>query len=153
MELYLVQHGKPVPKKVNPDRPLSEEGRQDVERLASFLRGAGIIVEKVFHSGKTRSFETAQILASALGAPLSQRQGLAPLDDVRPLALEIDSSYDKTMFVGHLPHLDKLTSLLVVGEEEKGVVRFEQGGVVCLSKNEEGGWTVAWMVVPGLIGG
>ena len=153
MRLYLVQHGKPVPKEVNPERPLSGEGREEVKRVASFLKGAGIKVPQVVHSGKARARETAEILANALGAELTQREGLAPLDDVKPLVAEIDSLLDNTMLVGHLPHLAKLASLLVAGDEEKGIVKFQQGGVACLIKDEEGAWAVAWMVVPELIVG
>ena len=33
MRLYLVQHGEAVAKEVDPDRPLSEHGREDIVRL------------------------------------------------------------------------------------------------------------------------
>ena len=34
MRLYLTQHGLAVPKDVDTDRPLSEQGREDVRHLA-----------------------------------------------------------------------------------------------------------------------
>jgi len=37
MRIYLTQHGPAVPKDVDPDRPLNEQGREDVRRLADFL--------------------------------------------------------------------------------------------------------------------
>ena len=37
MHLYLVQHGLAQPKDENPERPLSDRGRTDVGRMASFL--------------------------------------------------------------------------------------------------------------------
>jgi phosphohistidine phosphatase len=55
MNIYLMQHGNPVPKEKNPDKPLSDRGRDDVGKMASFLKKAGLQVEMVFHSGKTRA--------------------------------------------------------------------------------------------------
>ena len=34
MRIYLMQHGRPTAKEENPEKPLSVEGRQDVERAA-----------------------------------------------------------------------------------------------------------------------
>jgi phosphohistidine phosphatase SixA len=80
MRIYLAQHGLAVPKDVDPDRPLSDQGHQHVELLSDFLKQAGIRVEQVFHSGKTRAEQTASILArSILSAGGSQaRGGLGP---------------------------------------------------------------------------
>ena len=52
MRIYLTQLGLAAPNDVDPDRPLSEQGREDVRRLADFLGSAGIEVEQVLHSGK-----------------------------------------------------------------------------------------------------
>ncbi len=45
MRLYLVQHGEAVTKAVDPDRPLSEQGRADVERLAIWMGAQGVEVD------------------------------------------------------------------------------------------------------------
>jgi broad specificity phosphatase PhoE len=37
MRLYLVQHGDAVPEQLDPERPLSAAGRQDVEAVARLL--------------------------------------------------------------------------------------------------------------------
>ena len=55
MKLYLTQHGLAVAKDVDPERPLSEQGRRDVRRLVDFLADAGVRVKQVLHSGKTRA--------------------------------------------------------------------------------------------------
>ncbi len=52
MRIYLPQHGLAAPNEVDPDRPLSEQGREDVRRLADFLGSGGIEVEQVLRSGK-----------------------------------------------------------------------------------------------------
>ena len=55
MKLYLVQHGEACAKEIDPERPLTEQGQADIDRLAVFLKAAGIQVERVIHSGKLLS--------------------------------------------------------------------------------------------------
>ena len=54
------------------------------------------------------------------------------------------------MLVGHLPFMSRLTGLLVAGDPELEVVRFQNAGVVCL-REYESQWSVEWMVVPSLV--
>ncbi|RLB85244.1 MAG: phosphohistidine phosphatase SixA, partial [Deltaproteobacteria bacterium] len=67
------------------------------------------------------------------------------------IASEIQDLSDGTMIVGHLPHLGKLASLLVTDNPEKGVARFQQGGILCLEQDNEAKWAVAWMIVPQIL--
>lgn len=150
MAIYLVQHGKPVPKEENPDRPLSDQGRNDVEKMALILERTGISVKQIIHSGKTRARETAEILSSRLtpGRKPLARKGLAPLDDVKETAKGIDQGI---MIVGHLPHLAGLAAYLITGDEGGQVVRFQQGGVACLEPDDDPkAWAISWMLVPDL---
>lgn len=55
------------------------------------------------------------------------------------------------MLVGHMPFLARLAGLLVAGNPETEVVRFQNGGIVCL-EGEGGRWRVRWAVVPDLVG-
>lgn len=69
-------------KEIDPDPPLSEQNRRDVERLAALLRTAGIQVDVILHSGKTRAAQTAALLAASMlpaGQPQA-RAGLGPTD-------------------------------------------------------------------------
>jgi len=154
MRIYLVQHGRPVSKEENPQRPLSDTGRRDVSKVAEILKAAAIGLTQVLHSGKLRAQETANIIASTVGENLSPkvRENISPLDDPRTIASELGQLGDGTMIVGHLPHLSKLVSLLVTGSQETEVARFQQGGVICLEGNDSGNWAIAWMVVPQLLG-
>ena len=154
MNIYLVQHGKPVPKEQNPDKSLSDRGRDDVMKMADFLKKIGIEVETVFHSGKTRAKQTAEIISSKInpGKESQKREGLSPLDDVEIIAEEIKKGQKDCMIVGHLPHMGKLVSFLTTGSDSSQVVNFQQGGVVCLRTNEEEkNWAIAWMLVPEII--
>ena len=153
MNVYLVQHGKPVPKEENPQRPLSSQGKAEVQRMAVFAKDSGVQVKELVHSGKTRARQTAEIMVSHTnpGLEAKERAGLSPLDEVKEIASQIQGADKDLLIAGHLPHLAKLASMLVSGEEAIPVVKFQQGGVVCLEKDEEGRWSVAWMVVPEMI--
>lgn len=153
MRLYLIQHGNPVSKEKDPDRPLSEQGTQDVKKTAEFLGKRGISVEEVVHSGKTRARQTAEFMTAGINpdAEILKKDGLAPMDAPEILAEYLKDREKDLMIVGHLPHLSKLASLLVSGMDTVPVVSFQQGGVVCLEREKEGGWTVHWMLVPEII--
>ena len=148
-----MQHGKPVSKEEDPDRPLSDQGKKDVEKIASFLQKCGLNIEDIFHSGKTRARQTAEIMSTRLIPRVKpQKKGsLSPLDDVKETANQIEKNEKDLLIAGHLPHLAKLTSLLIARDESIPVVGFQQGGVVCLEKGEEGNWAVVWMLLPELI--
>ena len=79
MRLYLVQHGDALPEQVDPERPLSAEGRRDVEAVARLLASAGTRAVRVAHSGKLRAQQTAEVLAAAWHLPQSgDRDGSQP---------------------------------------------------------------------------
>lgn len=155
MKIYLMQHGKPLPKEKDPERPLSDQGRDDVERMADFLQKGGVKVEGIFHSGKTRARQTAEIMASRLnpGVEPQKKGGLSPLDDVNEIADQIMEGEQDLLITGHLPHLGRLSSLLIAGNESTPVVSFQQGGVVCLEEDQEGRWSMAWMLIPEIVKG
>jgi phosphohistidine phosphatase len=155
MRLYLIQHGEAMTEEVDPSRPLTPKGRSDVGRIAYFLKAAGGSPGVILHSGKTRARQTAEIIASLLGpgCQVTEREGLAPNNPVRALTNEISGMANDMMIVGHLPFLGKLAATLLAGSESKNPVAFRQGGVVCLQRNEDQTWQVAWMVTPDLLMG
>lgn len=152
MKLYLVRHGDSLPKEVDPDRPLSERGRTEVDRIASFLRGAGVRVASTMHSGKKRAQQTADLLAASISAGASKSiAGIGPLDSTDELARQLDGWQDDTMVVGHLPYMGKLVSRLVVASETATTVVFTPATVVCLERCDDGGFSIAWMLRPELL--
>jgi phosphohistidine phosphatase len=153
MRIYLAQHGLAVSKDVDPDRPLSEQGREDVRRLAAFLGNTGVRVGQVLHSGKTRAEQTAAMLADALlpdGKPQS-RAGLAPTDPPKQVAAEATGWSVDTLIVGHLPYLGRLVSLLLVSDPDRPLLAFQPGSMACLEQDAEGQWVLAWMIRPELL--
>jgi phosphohistidine phosphatase len=154
MKLYLVQHGEAKPKSEDPERPLTDQGRADVARVAAFAHRAGIEVPQIRHSGKLRAGETAAILAEHLGPAggVSAIPGLAPQDDAGRVAELLSRETEPLMLVGHRPFMDRLVGLLVTGQKERAVVSFQQGGIVCLERDPQTwAWAVRWVVTPDLI--
>jgi len=138
-------------KEVNPERPLSTEGRKEVEVIAGYLNRLRITAGKICHSGKTRARETAQIFAGQIGGGnICELPGMNPGDDARAFALTLKE--DDVMYVGHLPHMEKLVSYLLAGDENAGVVKFVNGGVVCLAKDALG-YHVEWFLKPSMCKG
>jgi len=150
MALYLVQHGKSLPKDVDPDQGLSEEGIAETKRIADVAADYGINVSHIKHSVKTRAHKTAKIFASALNPPrgMTEAEGLKPMDDVVAFAASIAPN-DNTMLVGHLPFMERMTSYLVTGSTDKPVFKFQNSGIVCLNKDPDtGSWVIVWTLMP-----
>ncbi len=154
MKLYLVQHGEALPKEINSDRPLSDLGRQDLEQFARFLAGRGVRVSQVWHSGKTRARQTAELLAAALapGVKAEARAGLAPNDSTEAFAETLAAWREDAMVVGHLPFMARLVTRLVVKSDDGTTVAYLPGSLVCLERDEDGDWAIVWMLRPELMG-
>lgn len=155
MKLYLVQHGEAVSKQEDPERPLSAQGTQDVQAMATFLGGAGIKVVRVWHSGKQRAEQTAKILAKAVlsrGKP-GAVAGLCPNDPVDEFAADVDVWEEDTLIAGHLPFMSRLVSLLVSGDADAEIVRYQPGSLVCLERVDAEQWVILWMIRPDMIAG
>ena len=153
MKLYLVQHAKAASEQVDPQRGLTEEGRGEIEKVAAFIKPLNLCVDCLWHSGKKRAEQTAEVLAEVIKISKTQtaHNGLGPTDDVTALKDELVSASSDIMVVGHLPFLSKLASLLLAGAESANTVAFKNGGIVCLERCERNQWQLDWMVIPELI--
>jgi phosphohistidine phosphatase len=151
MKLYLVQHGEAKSEADDPERSLTARGQEEVKRVATAAKKMDIRASKVYHSGKRRAQQTAEILANALKLNVESAQGLNPLDDAKPWAEAISKEAKDLVIVGHLPFLEKMASLLVCGSENARVVLFRYGAIVCLEKKEDGGWGIRWILTPEMV--
>lgn len=133
MAIYLVQHGKSLPKEQDPQRALSQEGIDEARRIAQVAAQYGVRVASIRHSGKLRAAQTAEIFAETLkpAKGVEIMDGINPMDDVATLAAAIDISTNE-MIVGHLPFLEKLLAYLITGKTEPPVFRMQNAGIVCL---------------------
>jgi len=148
MALYIVQHGLSLPKELDSERGLSDNGRADVTRIADAAKGYGVTVSSIVHSGKKRAFQTAEIMAAYLNPPqgIHASNGMDPQDDVDPWVKKLDSAANQ-MLVGHLPFLERLVSCLIIGKPEPMVFKLQNGGIVCLDTHS-GSWAIRWVLMP-----
>lgn len=155
MFIYLVQHAEAKKEDVDPSRSLSEKGLQDIKKVASYVSQLNIKVYKIFHSGKLRAKQTAEVLSENLKPTkgITEVGGLAPLDDADIWEERLKGMTDDIVLVGHLPHLDKLASLLLCGNADKNIVSFKMAGIVCLKRNDIGEWSLQWMLTPEIVAG
>jgi len=153
VRVYLVQHGEAKPETEDPSRPLTDCGREGVQRVAQHAAALKLPVSEIHHSGKLRARQTAEILAAALapGRGVRQMDGLAPGDDPAKARAVVESAVEPLMLVGHLPHLSRLASMLLAGDPERHIIQFRNGGIVCLVKSE-GGWLLQWVLTAELAG-
>ena len=153
MHAYLVQHGKAKSAEEDPNRGLSDEGREEVARMAQFMTALRITISLIQHSGKLRSEETAHILASKIRCTAGpcHIDGLNPSDDPSITANFLKVYTEDVLIVGHLPHLERLTSLLLTGNADRRPIQFRNGGIVCLEKEHGDKWSLVWAVVPDLL--
>jgi len=154
MKLYLVQHGKAKTKEESSDRPLTEEGKDASEKTACFAtEQARVSINAVLHSGKTRTRDTAEIMAVYL-CPVKgmiKEKDLLPNDDPQEWASRLSEEKEDIMLVGHLPHLSKLASLLLAGSDEKLSIDFKNSGIVCLRRDDNSNWLLSWLVTPEIL--
>ena len=154
MNIYLVQHALARDKEEDPQRSLSDPGRAQAEQMARYAgENLELAVARIWNSGKRRARQTAEIFAEHLKPPLGVREGehLGPMDDPQIWADRLAEMTQEVMIVGHLPHLQRLASALLIGDPLRPLVQFENAGIVCLSSNESGDWTVAWAHKPWMI--
>ena len=155
MKLYLVQHGEACAKEVNPERPLTDQGKADIDRLGAFLKQAGIQLDRVIHSEKLRAIQTAERLAAAIapGVELEASGIINPNDNPKAFDWQSDSWDRATLVVGHLPFMAKLVSHLVIEDENRLITTYQPGSVVCLELNSDSHWQIDWMIRPELLRG
>jgi phosphohistidine phosphatase len=158
MMLYLMQHAQAVSDEVDPQRPLSQEGRAAIGRVAARAAQLALPIAHIYHSGKLRARQTAEVLAAALHleSRVEELDGLGPKDRAEPLArwLRVEAQKEAAgglVLVSHLPLLDRLASLLVTGDEEIGVVVVQYAALIALAPKGDGKhFAVQWILTPEL---
>ena len=152
MAVFLSQHGKSASKQVDPKRGLTEQGAAEVKHVASLLQQGHVQVAGFQHSGKDRARQTAELFAAVLNPAQSVMdcEGINPLDDVTAFAKRLDATANQ-MYVGHLPFMQRLVSYVTIGDPEREVIEFQNGGVICLDYDFDNRyWLIKWHLVPNL---
>ena len=144
MRLYLVHHGAAISPSLDPQQPLSDEGRTLVERLAEQAAQRSTKPAVIWHSGKLRARQTVDAYWRACNplAVVSAARGLQSGDDPERIADTLVGETRDIMLVGHMPHIDRLLRLLV--ENNGGdVTPFPAHGIVTLESSDDA-WAECW---------
>lgn len=157
MKLYCVRHGRAaqLPDHTG-ERPLTQEGINDVSKVAAYLkhRAAWVHVVRLMHSGKLRAQQSAEILAAAVADGQTIIEVCALLGSNHstiPLINLIQEWHDDTILVGHMPFMSQLVSTLILGKDSYDILRFPPSTVVCLERIEHRRWMLNWVVCPDLV--
>ncbi len=117
LELYLLRHahaGNPAAwDGPDSERPLSQKGRRQAERLGAFLAERAFAPDAIVSSPKLRARQTAEIVADALGLPVVGDERLAggfDMDGVSALAEGVGGT--SIMLVGHDPDFSDVAAAL-----------------------------------------
>ena len=108
MYLLLAQHGEAEPEEINPERPLSDNGVVSVRGVATFIaENTDTKVKTIYHSGKKRAIQTAELFAKIL----KPSKGVVLGKELNPLSLpwgwverlaKIEEKIQKNLFVPHI---------------------------------------------------
>jgi len=148
VKIILARHGQSTSTTENPQRPLAIAGRRHAETVASWLAEGGYEVEEIIHSTKLRARQTAKIFGNRLGvhaARVRETAGLAPHDDPAAVADSLEADRRSVLVVSHLPYLNRLCSLLLLGDPDRLQFQFSDAGVVILAA-VSGGWRIEAVV-------
>lgn len=137
MKVYLVHHADALSAEQDPERHISQKGRDEADRLGARFRALGVAPVRILHSDKQWSIDTAKHIAAELGLKDRAVKAAYPIntgDPVAPFLGEISTAGGDVMMCGHVDYLLRTASRLVCGDESRKVVEFKPGNgtVVCI---------------------
>lgn len=146
MWLFLVHHGQALQAESDAQRPLSPAGHSSVEAVATEAAARGAKPAVIWHSGKLRAKQTAEPYRRRCDtlAEFSAARNLQP-DDAPEWIRDVVAAEDRDiMLVGHMPHLERLLSLLLSGTRVPSSM-FPRHGIVALER-VDGTWLERWRI-------
>ena len=137
MKLYLLRHGKSLSQRearvaADADRPLSDEGRDEIRNAARGMQRLGCEFDVILTSPLLRAVQTSQIVQEVVGdPPLAEREGLASGMTPDKLLAELRECGPDScvLVVGHQPDLGEALAYLVWGLE-RATTSLKEGSLV-----------------------
>jgi phosphohistidine phosphatase len=156
IELYFLRHahaGDPEGwKGPDDDRPLSDKGERQAERLGRFLASVGFQPDAILTSPKLRAARTAKVVAEHLGLQIAADPRLGVALGIEELEDMLRDAGDpaRPVVVGHDPDFSELVALL------SGAARLpmRKGALARIDIErplEAGRGTLRWLVPPDLL--
>lgn len=162
MNVYFLRHAEALPTDditihTDEERPLAEEGRQQVELMAGLISRKGLTFDVVLTSPLVRTRQTAEGLLTHLGrntAEVNDLQHLAPGGSSKKLikylrALEAQN----VLLVGHNPDLGEHIAYLIGGKNAQvGLAKGALALVVCEASPRKGEGDLTLLITPDWVG-
>ena len=132
MKVYLMQHALAYSSQEDQERPLSPAGIDQAKAAAKGIKRLGLSFDLIVTSTKRRAHQTAALIAEGVRFPHSDimtSEMVLPQGQPQELLdlLQKESPQSSVLVVGHMPHLEKLSSQLLQG----GEMLFENAGLAC----------------------
>ena len=142
--IILVHHGDAVGPDVDPMRPLSSVGRAATERIGGVVAARGVKPDAIWHSGKLRARQTAEIFWKVCNplSPFTAERGLLPDDPPQWMRDRLSGEERTILIVGHMPYLPRLLGMLT-GARDDHAVSFPLHGCVALEADGDQ-WKEIW---------
>jgi phosphohistidine phosphatase len=152
--VYIIRHAHASAGEDDAVRPLSRRGREQIQRVARFLKKSGSLTAREFwHSPLVRSRDTAKRLVKHLKirAKLTEVEGLLHDDPPGIMAKRLARVRRSVAVVGHEPHLGTLVSLLVANVDQPARFELRKADVIALTRFRNR-WRIQWHLTPRLLG-
>ncbi len=160
MKLYLIRHGIAEDEILalragiqDSQRKLTPEGLEKTAKVAKAFAKRDPEIQKIFHSPYIRAKQTAEIFAENLGiSKVHECPHFRPHDsveDAKSYLLELEN-LSSCAFVGHQPHLGKLLSLLLCGNEDTAF-HFKKAGIACVEMTVTGLCELEYFIPPKIL--
>jgi phosphohistidine phosphatase len=163
MNVYLLRHAHALDIgeqgiQTDEERPLSDQGKQQVELVADAITRVGLKFDQVLTSPLRRALETAQELARHLEMPESvvvPSKQLEPGVSSKKLMKRLRSlEATDVLLVGHAPDLNEHAAWLL--GSKRAQVEIAKAGLAfirCEESPRKGAGVLDWLLTPDLLGG
>jgi len=116
--LFLLRHGEAAMSSASRrdfERPLTETGKKQLERLSKTLKANGLSFDLILCSNAKRTEETAKIIQEQL--PTNQTKFLPELYESGPSTIlnlinHVSDEVDQLLLIGHNPGISAVTAFL-----------------------------------------
>ncbi len=157
MQLYFLRHGIADWPDWDPardhERPLTKEGMKKMKTTAKTIAALGLKFDAILSSPYTRAWQTADIVANALGLEVCAEPRLAPGFDPEKLGeiMQDNAKARALLLVGHEPAFSMVISHLIGG----GRIVLKKGALarVEMSGAEELHGELQWLLQPKMLTG
>ena len=158
-KLFLIRHAIAEDREVfaksgKPDeqRPLTEEGRDKMHKIAKKLFMQEPDIKIFYQSPLTRSQQTVAVLKEHYKkATVKTLAPLSPGSSIETLLKELQQQPPQEMaLIGHENHISQCLTYLLTGTTAPNPFLFKKGGIACLEykKIQAGLFKLKWFVSP-----